>query len=778
MPTQYIVDAAGNVRAVESPEAAQRASDEGKTFLSPDYARQAAGADAAQQEMEGRWGSLAQGAMGFGSGLTLGLGPAASTEILSLIDPATGKLAKRDLGAMQSSSPFFAGEVAGMLAPVVFSGGEALGARAGIEAGASGGLASRVFGATPAGLLSAAGGASERLALRALPEASSALGSFGRSAVSMAARGMTEGALVNLTNTISQSIIKDQPLTAQTLAASGADGALFGGLVGGGLGLTGAAIGGLADLGLNAAAKASPKAALRRLGATAKDVAEMESEGSVREALKGYHDSVMQPGGVNFRNTPAEINRVAKESKASFQKVLVDGIETLQKEAPQFVPDPGRVFQRLQDEILTPAVGNPAYQQVAKAVGRVEKAIQNVGEAGGTKGYGTWGMWLETRNQLNNIGKLVTDPQLNSVVKSRLMGIVDSELNEAMDAAGKSIGNTDLAKQFAAASAGERMATRLEEMTARRVAQDASGKAFGMGGGELGQAAWMTAMGHPVAAAGMMGMKAAGGRIAEALEPAIAQRAYELAVGAKAAAGVVNTKSSIRSAVDTFLKGRTRAGQSVGGIKSRADYEKRLERTSELVSPNHQSRVAEYADSVAAFHQEKLAQEIMATYGRAADYLRYNMPPSTAANKSTSLMRQPENMSLSADEWKFLRIDQIIKHPMGLLDNLEDGTVTPEEVKAVKYVYPELYHEVVSGVTQGIFELKQAGEFVSLEKVTQLGIVLDAPIDPVLEPSFIADVQASLDIPQEPGPEPQAQPNAIDPTQLMTPMQQSSYGAT
>lgn len=771
---RFIEDVTGRVRSAtdDEAEAALRA---GAEEFGP-----AAAANRYRQERDiesvnQNYGDLGQAAMGAYSGLTLGIGPALSAELAGAFDPRAGEFAKRDLQAMGGGGSYQAGEVAGMLAPALFSGGESLVGRGAAEG--TGGLIGQVFGATPAGLLGNLGGAAERLALRAVPEASSALGSIGRGAVSMAARGLSEGALMNMTNTIGQSIIRDQPLTAQTLLASGADGALMGGLLGGGLGALGGAAKGLSGLAVDLGAKAGPNAALRRIGASASDVARMEEEGGLRESLRGYHDTVMEPGGVNFKNSPAEIGRVARSAVESYQKVQRGAVETLTREAPQFVPDIGRTLQRLQDEVVNPSLGTFSHAQVVKAMDKLAARLSGLGEDGGSKGFGSWQSWMGARETLANMGKLVSDKATAAGLKSKVMGIMDSELNSAMEYAGQSIGQPGLAKQFAAASAGERMASHLEEMTGRKAAQEATAGVSGISGQDLRTGLWSTVMGHPLAGIGMMGLKKAGGYLQEAVAPAIAQRAYEMSVGAQAAASVVNTQAAIKSAVGKFFTGATRGASTVGtGVKSRAEFEKRLETTSLLLGPEHQAKVAQYARDLADAHQADLGQEILATNKRAVDYLTHNLPPSTKANKSTSLMFQPTNHSLSQDEWKFFRIDEVIKKPMKLMQNIEDGTVTPEEVKAVKYVYPEVYSQVVQGVTQGIFDLKQEGKFVSLEKVTQLGIVLDAPIDPVLEPGFVADVQASMDVPQQPGPAPQRN-DRIQPMNLQTPLEQMTSGA-
>lgn len=185
-----------------------------------------------------------------------------------------------------------------------------------------------------------------------------------------------------------------------------------------------------------------------------------------------------------------------------------------------------------------------------------------------------------------------------------------------------------------------------------------------------------------------------------------------------------------------------------------------------------------YAEELAKAQHARLAENILLTNQRALEYLRWNLPTSTKQDKAQSLRAIPEKHGLDANEWKFLRIDNAIKNPLSLLDKLEDGTVTQDEVKAVKYVYPELHAEIVQGVTQGIFEMKQRGDSLPVEKVAQLGLVLDAPVDPILEQDFIRPVQRALALP--PGGEGATAQQQSAPPQinrdLLTPIDQGLLG--
>ena len=80
-------------------------------------------------------------------------------------------------------------------------------------------------------------------------------------------------------------------------------------------------------------------------------------------------------------------------------------------------------------------------------------------------------------------------------------------------------------------------------------------------------------------------------------------------------------------------------------------------------------------------------------------------------------------------------------------------------------------------VSAAIFQAHQEGKTLPVDKVTQLGVALDSPIDFYLEPEFVASVQASMVIPQQ---NPQGAPASSSAsmgteTDLLTPLQKSAY---
>ncbi len=773
----YAEDVTGRPRAVTEESSLEKILGAQGNLLSEGEALSRNQEQLDQEAVEGQYGPLGGAAMGVAGGLGLGLSMPLAAGITGLIDPDRGALAKRDLRVLGDYGPYQAGEYAGLLLPSLFSGGAA----------GSASTIGRVFGSTPAGLLGELGTTAERLALRSLPETTSALGRVGRGALSMAARGATEGALIDVSNTIGKSIVQDHALTAQTVLASGLEGALMGGLLGGGLGAAGRGLGEVGEAGMSLGGRTKEQAigtVLKQLGGKAGDAAKLgNSTEEIQQALQGFHRNVMEPSGLTLRSSASEINQAASKAVSSSKTIQRGIVEELQKGAPSLVPDMGRVSERLANEAVAPYLGTFSQQEVQRAVGKVQDGLVNLGEKGGTKGFGTWESWMDARNKVKSVLNSFSDQALAKDLQQRVLTVLDSELNSGLEAAAKSLSKPSLAPQYQAAVALERYSEALAEITGSK----GTGTKPLLDDRDLKTLGWGALYGGPVGVAkgaGVIAGRKVLGAVRDAVEPFMAQKAYETLVGASAAASVANTRSHIKKAVQGFFqassKATTRASvkssRKDGLSSSRAGFEKTLERTAQLTSPMHQEKVRQMAEALTAAQQQRLASEMILTNARATQYLQNNMPQSKKTKDATGLMRHPDIHGLSNKEWEFLRKDKAVKHPLSILDKLESGDLTTAEVRAVKYVYPELHKEIVSGISERVLEMKQRGEFLPVEKVAQLGIVLDSPVDTFLEPQFVNTLQAALAQPspdQATGSAHGVNNGAIGTQNLMTPMEKS-----
>lgn len=136
------------------------------------------------------------------------------------------------------------------------------------------------------------------------------------------------------------------------------------------------------------------------------------------------------------------------------------------------------------------------------------------------------------------------------------------------------------------------------------------------------------------------------------------------------------------------------------------------------------------------------AQQILA---RAVAFLSQKLPSDVQLSTGArSLFREPEISELELS--KFKRYIQTVESPMTLLDDLQDGTATFEQVEAVKAVYPDLYSRIVDKTYEYISDNKESLPF---NKKIQLGVLLDFPTDSSLRPDAFADLQNNFRLTKE-----------------------------
>jgi hypothetical protein len=179
-------------------------------------------------------------AEGAARGASLGLSDVALTTALG-DDYRKGALERRE----ENRKIATVSEVGGAVAPALLTGGESAIAKGAIAAEEGSALA-RGAGAVakavsaPVRAVGAIGGAVERTVAGGLEAAGlageSVAGRAAAKAVSLGASGAVEGAVFGAGQTLSDSALKGDPLTAEALAAGMGQGALFGGVLGGGIG--------------------------------------------------------------------------------------------------------------------------------------------------------------------------------------------------------------------------------------------------------------------------------------------------------------------------------------------------------------------------------------------------------------------------------------------------------------------------------------------------------------------------------------------------------------
>jgi hypothetical protein len=771
----HAIDDAGNAVALED----QQLGDASAAGFKPISATEAAIRAQAEQDanyVDQNYGTLGKAALGAASGASLGIAPALAVR--------AGLLDAGHLDAASQSGAFTAGDIAGTLLPAFLSGGTSLEARGAAEAG-SGRIARALAGATPAGMLGEAGGLAERAVGAFLPEAG-LLGKGARSTIQMASRGAAEGALMNLAHTASDDIITNKPLTAQALLASGAEGALFGGLTGGLLGGGAAlassgvdALGGRAMGAVTRGGERSAGVALDRLGIGQAEreglvkagVKEGSTDGPMVGALRDYND-LIQKSETSYAAPTSHIRESVQKTVAHQETIMESALKELGETQKPGDGPTLRLFRRFDTENAVMYRGTADQTQATAIYKSLKRDLAKATE---------WEQWAKNRTILADRASS-TEGVKGAIYKSALNAF-DDEFQKAGNAI-----NPEAFGKYAAAATSKRIGDVLIESTGKKMASEAGrgnplhlthtdGGTFGMG----------TILGHPVGAAGIVLARKITGYAQEKLEPVIAEYAARSALGSAAGAATASAGNRIAGALKGFMTGvrvsteKAHSEQFTKPTKlsyTMKAYQQQMDLADELTSAAHQAKVQETVKALSMAGHGELANEMLQTYGRAVAYVNQNVPKHRGkAVKEGSLTKPPKQVGLSTQDMKFLRQLHSMRDPVGfVVDGLEKGNLSRDGMATIQNVLPDFHMElIVKPAMQMALQMRQDGKFLPADKLALLGCAVNYAVDSKLEPGFIAEIQQGLAAnkapPQEPGGN--GPPPVTDISQYQTPLQSS-----
>jgi hypothetical protein len=826
----FAVNPAGKVVS-QTPEQVAATQRGGYTPVSEEMAHGLAQAAEDKKYVDENWGTAGQAAVGAVDGATLGLGPALATQ-LGLVD-------RGHLEAAQQSGAYGAGEAAGFLVPAIASGGE--------------GVVAKALSRTPVGLLGEAGGLAERVAGRLAPEAG-LLGKTGSQAVKMAARGGTENALMNVAHQASDDIINNKPLAAQAMLATGAEGALFGVLLGGALGGAGSAIGrateGLSNKGLSLGlgnGERSAGVALKRVGLDAADYATKEAgavgavrdisdlmkkgetsfaaptsqirqrmeavatdlEATANSALKEL-GQVRQPGVQPLRSLINELDQeftvmyrntaASAEAEGIYKKLKRDleGKTTpFTEKAPTAPTKPemgsaktskaGKYNTITDTSNVTEHYANMAkYNEALKAheSATAEYEARKAAHLGSTpnEAMTTWEQWAKNREVLADRAAGATG--LRKEIYDSALQKFDAQFRAAGEAA-----DPELFQKYASAATQRNLAKTLVESTGEKMGQEAGrGNPLHLNQTDGGAFGLSVLYGNPVSGAGIVAARKITGYAQDKLEPVIAEYAARSAIGAKAGAATAQVGERISGALRSFMRGGAKAAMNARAEAKASEptakklsytmkaYQEAMDTADLLTSEEHQQRVRDYMNELTLAGHPELANEFGMTYGRAVADVRQNRPKSTLRDKSGgSLGKTPKQMGLDTQTMKFMRRLHSMRDPVGTIVNgLEQGNLSRDAIASIKYVMPDLHHDLVMRAAQEAMAIRQEGKFLPADKLALLGVALDHPVDSKLSAEFIGEVQQALAANSKPQPKHgDGPPPVTDISSYQTPLQSS-----
>lgn len=737
-----------------------------------------------QDEFGGVGGQLAAAGLGALRGASVGLSDAALAE--------TGLVESRTLQGLQEANPLAStgGEVAGLLAPLLVSGGSSA-AASGTRV-ATGGLLRR--GAAAAlETVTAPSRAVMALGRGAEAGAAAVLGESAAARVAAAGAGAAvEGAMFGAGQALSESEIRDVPLTAERIMAATGHGALLGGATGAGASLLGALLrGGVSKVGElgqgllervgsreaqvagELAGSVTPKAertlaslvddfgreqALKASGANLGMIERLQASGpeqvtravkqlldDVPEAIGKKAGSILNPGekalGAErlLEKNGQRVGELVDQLAASGQKAEIAKVVSAQRE--QIAQDMVRAV-------------SPDAQRAARQADEWLTSIEKKIGDGDVKA--TWEARRELRKDIDWKKGPEAGDRYNEWKKDLYRSLGDELEATGARAGAEGTMGPEFATLWQNANADYKASVWLREATAKGAASDARNRVFGLSEqlGLLGGIAQGGLAAAPMALAGgvvqhlvrrygsdvaaNLARSATRGEALVAIDQAVERLAGErvgaLVRGARRVAQEAPAAlPGVGLAVEKAVRQEQPATQRPGPVL--AQFREARKELRDAMT-DRDSRLATTTAGLDQVHPE-LGQAVRSVAVRASDFLASKMP-SAPQRVSLQPHLERERMPPPHEMEKYLRYERAVSDPLSVLEDARKGRLRPEAVEALQAVYPTLYQGLRSQVTASLAE--RATRLTYPERV-QLSMLLGLPADPSVEPKAIAAYQ-------------------------------------
>lgn len=198
------------------------------------------------------------------------------------------------------------------------------------------------------------------------------------------------------------------------------------------------------------------------------------------------------------------------------------------------------------------------------------------------------------------------------------------------------------------------------------------------------------------------------------------------------ATGRAARRVAIPSSIELFI-GRHKDIEAAGEHRRRQLVE--LQQNPAILVKSLAARTGDLPDAA-----PEVAAELMAVTRRAVDYLYQTMPPAYGGSNLLDPGRKP--VVAKSELLRWARAWSAIENPKTVLDDLDRGQVSPEQVKALRAVHPEIYQGIRQTVLGEIAKNAARGRETPLWFRQQLDVLLDlrgAGI-PALSPKFAIQI--------------------------------------
>ena len=129
---------------------------------------------------------------------------------------------------------------------------------------------------------------------------------------------------------------------------------------------------------------------------------------------------------------------------------------------------------------------------------------------------------------------------------------------------------------------------------------------------------------------------------------------------------------------------------------------------------------------------------------RMANYLNSVRPQ----DNSPKLPFDNEPKSLEKER-SYQKALDLAANPIGILNHIKSGTLTPENLNHLKSMYPEIHDHISKKLTEKIIESQQSGESPPYRTRQSMSLFLGSPLDSTMTPQAIQSIQ-SLYAPKQP----------------------------
>ncbi len=726
-----------------------------------------------------------------GAGDTLTLGTSTLAETALGVDP-------ENIAAREKANPtaHVVGEGLGIAAPIILSRGAAalpMGARAVAQGAAE--------LAAPS-LISEAGGLASKVAKALLPEASGVAGRVATRAAQGVATGAVEGGLYGTGHVVHEAALGDPNLTAQSaMEEVGLSALLGGGLMGGGSVLSalgkeavGSGLGKklsewLPELEGKAAVKSTfaPPAEIRKLNQRigADGVAKLGREA---EEL-GISAPFSTPAKIAER-ADAVMDAAASEQGQLLDKAIASGAK------PKPLSD---IATRLEKEVIAPLEDNPLREGVANSLRKfvskwgdrftedtvISGSLENPPSGFGLKELHTIRKELDA--EIRGL-RGAYDPS-SSYLKNALYDartVLAKELDDALSA-------SSLGKEWRSINRKYHVAATVGELAEKGAARQHANNLLSLsgilsaltgfathgipGGAALGLGTELAKrFGHGVLARGVGGVRRYLAH--EGVRSAVGKTVAAIAQDARAAAGATTIPEAVASIseferanlsvakkvddlVTSVVKG-TKAGAVPTALKLSGIGKTTGERAAHIraLAQNPTALQQQLLSSTDGMgdHAPKTQQAMQVATARAVAFLA-SKAPSVQKTGPLGFELKPSR----EEEWRFEKYLGAVNQPTSILQHAAQGTLVPQEVEAVKTVYPQLHEAMVQSALRQITESKEP---VPYRAKMALAMLMGGDVDGTLTPKAIMGAQAVYQRPSQKAPENQTGPGAMGkPTQ-------------